>query len=525
MPRPPYRKEDDQAIVPFPLSPISNMEVGPKPVKRKQRVAYKMVAEEMETQAKRHGMTRADFLRTAAATTTALMVLNKIHGYDAWGDNAVLPMKKEHCEDLEGGQERLEKDKFFVVDVQTHHAHAPFAPPQTYCFLRFGSYDANLGRFVRRNEAGVACEDTRQLLSQVNYIKEMLIDSETEVAVVSGLPSGFPLAPAKMAETAGLANEMAASERCLFQAMVDPHPALKGGPTGLNAFQAQVEAGARAVKTYTYNGDLGGGWRLDNPAISYPMLQMATDLGMTLINTHKGLPLAALLQNSPQDVRTLDMAQAIRDWPNLKFCAYHSGFFDKGDHPEGLDAGWHPENEPEIAGRNGNIEFLNMSKTLTRKERKRLYAEIGTTFASLITSDDGPIQAAHFIGQLLKHLGPKNILWGTDSIWWGSPQWVIDAFKALQIPASLRKQYGYPKLTKKAKRRILGLNAAKLYGIKRRDRKNLCTISPDKFQQLQMAQGGHRTNRSLWVYGPRTRREFLALLRRDAMFDALARKV
>jgi hypothetical protein len=40
-----------------------------------------------------------------------------------------------------------------------------------------------------------------------------------------------------------------------------------------------------------------------------------------------------------------------------------------------------------------------------------------------------------------------------------------------------------------------------------------------------MAQGGHRTNRSLWVYGPRTRREFLALLRRDAMFDALARKV
>jgi hypothetical protein len=139
-----------------------------------------------------------------------------------------------------------------------------------------------------------------------------------------------------------------------------------------------------------------------------------------------------------------------------------------------------------------------------------VYAEIGSTFA--ITFAAGPDQAAHLLGQLLKALGPKNVLWGTDSIWWGSPQWLIDAFKTLEIPPAMQEQFGYPPLSKRTKQRILGGNAARLYGIKARAKR--CTIPADRLAAFQAEQGGARAGRSLRFYGPQTRREFFALLRR-----------
>jgi hypothetical protein len=50
-------------------------------------------------------------------------------------------------------------------------------------------------------------------------------------------------------------------------------------------------------------------------------------------------------------------------------------------------------------------------------------------------------------------------------VWYGSPQWQIDAMWRFQIPEDMRKKYGYPELTESAKRKILGLNSAKLFGI------------------------------------------------------------
>jgi hypothetical protein len=51
-------------------------------------------------------------------------------------------------------------------------------------------------------------------------------------------------------------------------------------------------------------------------------------------------------------------------------------------------------------------------------------------------------------------------------VWYGSPQWQIEALWRFQIPESLRRKYAYPELTEKAKRKIIGLNNARLYGIK-----------------------------------------------------------
>ncbi|MDP9465303.1 MAG: amidohydrolase, partial [Actinomycetota bacterium] len=91
-----------------------------------------------------------------------------------------------------------------------------------------------------------------------------------------------------------------------------------------------------------------------------------------------------------------------------------------------------------------------------------VYAELGSTWFNLARSLD---DAAHVLGKLLLHLGPERILWGTDSIWYGSPQGQIDAFRAFAISDQFQERFGYPVLTDETKRLILGDNAVRLYGL------------------------------------------------------------
>ena len=67
--------------------------------------------------------------------------------------------------------------------------------------------------------------------------------------------------------------------------------------------------------------------------------------------------------------------------------------------------------------------------------------------------------------RLLSALGDDNIVWGTDSIWYGPSQPLIDAFRAYEIPEEYCERFGYPRLTAQVKEKILGLNAARIYNI------------------------------------------------------------
>jgi len=482
----PRRPPDDAATVPFPMSPISNGEWCPKPPTPRQRLAERVVAEETAATARRLGLTRGQFLRTAAGTATAFMVLNRLHGAETWGSEAALPVKKVHCEDLAAGRELLDRE-MFVMDVQTHHLDLELTRATEICnALDFSALARSLG-------AAPSDVDCPEKLGQLNFVKEVLVNSQTSIAVLSGVPNGVIFGPDLMFRTRDLVNELAQSERAIMQAMIDPKRQ-PGTPTSVETLERQVrELGARALKVYTYNGN----WRLDDEAVAYPMLEEVSRLGLGLVNVHKGL--ASLFGQDPEYVRATDFPKVVADWPKLRFCAYHSGYFFPGEHPEGLA---------------GISEFVQVVQGMPRKHRRRVYAEIGSTFATTLLIG-GPTEAAHLIGQLLKTVGSSNILWGTDSIWWGSPQFAIDAFKNLQIPESMQEEFGYPALTEKRKERILGLNAAKLYGVKRRDRENLCSVPVDRIQQMQSALGGFRADRSLRTYGPRTRREFLALRQLD----------
>jgi hypothetical protein len=205
-------------------------------------------------------------------------------------------------------------------------------------------------------------------------------------------------------------------------------------------------------------------WRHDDEDVVYPTFELIerhyarlreTKPGFNNICVHKGL---APGPADPERGHPADLPKAARDWPNLNFITYHAciqpAFF------------MHAALEEIRSGRlrNGvpNISWTTEYAELVAPY-PNCYAEIGTTWASSIVTF--PTVAAHIMGQLMKHLGPDRIVFGSDSVWYGSPQWQIDAFWRFQIPEEMRERYGYPEITVADKRKILGLNSARLYGI------------------------------------------------------------
>ena len=136
-----------------------------------------------------------------------------------------------------------------------------------------------------------------------------------------------------------------------------------------------------------------------------------------------------------------------------------------------------------------------------------VYAELGSTWRQAMRD---PNTAAHVIGKLVKHIGENNVLYGSDSIWFGSPQDQIQAFRTFQISEAFQEKYGYAELTPKLRAQIFGLNAAKPYNID--DGEVLKRARHDTIERRR-ADYRENPNPHYLTYGPKTRRAFLANLR------------
>ena len=135
-----------------------------------------------------------------------------------------------------------------------------------------------------------------------------------------------------------------------------------------------------------------------------------------------------------------------------------------------------------------------------------VYAELGSTWRLAMRDPD---TAAHLIGKLMRCCGPKNILWGTDSIWYGSPQDQIQAFRTFQIAPRMREQHGYPEITREMRADIFGRNALKIYPVPPEVLR--VHLKGDKVARAREAYRAERPDPAFATYGPRTRREFLRL--------------
>ena len=119
-----------------------------------------------------------------------------------------------------------------------------------------------------------------------------------------------------------------------------------------------------------------------------------------------------------------------------------------------------------------------------------------------------PDSAAHGLGKLLKHCGESNVLWGTDSVWYGSPQDQIQAFRTFQIAPELRARHGYPEITPQIRAKVFGLNAARVYGISPAEVRKY--MQADRISKQKISYQENPAPHFL-TYGPKTRREFLRL--------------
>ena len=214
--------------------------------------------------------------------------------------------------------------------------------------------------------------------------------------------------------------------RAFFCGGVDP--AYRGVAAALEHLEWQVrDLGAVSVKFY--NGHVDRSWRCDDEKVAYPIYERARELGLRVLQFHKGFPFG--LENI-EDTRPNDLQRAARDFPDLQFVIHHLGvpYF---------------EETVSIAARFPNVHLC-----------------LG---ANLAFTPIAPRRVAEQLGLLLQQVGPDKLLWGSEAGLAGPPRPYLEALMALEIPDDLRVGYGYPQITREDKRKLLGANLARLLGV------------------------------------------------------------
>jgi hypothetical protein len=471
------------ARLPIKLDSTTNGEYAPRPLPERTAHALGRAELEADEHARALGISRRAFLESSCGAASVLLSLNHLYGC-ASGGSFNVPDEAAH--DRGAADEALTGDEL-IFDVQTHHV----AVDREW----WKDERPTLARFLK-STPHASCGESNPLacFDQDHYLKEVFLDSETDIAVLSalwGAPEMNAIHADEMARTRERLAKMEGSPRLLIQGHV------YGKATTPTQNEEQMHAlidtfKVDAWKLYPVWSPDGLGYRLDDEETGARLIETGLKLGKPVFAVHKGLRVPGMDKAA---VDPLDVGPAARAFPEAKLLIYHSGYdSERKEGPydpkatHGVDALIRSVEESGI-GKQGNV-----------------YAELGSVWREVMKD---PEQAAHVIGKLLKHIGEDRILWGTDAIWYGSPQDQITAFRAFEISAEFQERFGYPAITKEAKAKIFGLNAASVYGLDVKEVEKAQAWDPvaqarDAYREAP--QPSHTT------YGPRTRRELLALL-------------
>src|SRR4051794_1057925 len=483
---------------PVPTRMVSNGEYMPAPQTDAQKRVEARVEELADEASERLGISRRQFLCGSGGMAAALLAMNDVYGRFFDVSAAELYEPAAHAR-------AATPDDLFVFDDQLHLVRGSRPSPADLRAIAQGPSSAprvksnpynRRGQRDERGEAwgvwnpalvGLPIDPAYAHITQ--FIKDVYLDSQVTIGLLSNVTAskvqvgGEPPRPPKNAEEAQRGEILTAAQTAAARNFVNEvsgstrmlcHGLLYVGKGNLKFIQEQTDQNepdswkgyniSNAAKVDEDPNSLMRQWRHDDEEVAYPTFELiqknytkqkSSKPGYNNICVHKGLA-----PGPPDPLRGHpgDLPKAARDWPKLNFITYHACIQPSMflyDSLQEVKSGKLREGVPDISW---TTEYAILAAPY-----KNIYAEIGTTWASSVVTF--PTVAAHIMGQLMKFMGPDRILFGSDSVWYGSPQWQIDAFWRFQIPEEMRKKYGYPELTPEAKRNILGLNAATLYAI------------------------------------------------------------
>ena len=473
--------------LPIKLDTTSNGEFAPIPLDSIHVRARALASERATALSKRLGLGRRDFLVSACGAASTLLAFNAAHAA-AGRTGGSFALSAEAVTEPQLAAAELGR-KEWIFDVQGH-----FVNP-TGAWLKKVPAGAKPLSTFEKAQCGLAQRPGERAyldcLGPTEFIKDVFLDSDTDLMVLSFVPStreGEPLTIEEAAATREIVEKMEGSKRLLLHGRVNPNQ-----PGDVEDMDRLAGFGVSAFKTDTQWGPGGQGvWMTDDAGIAF--VEKALKLGIRNICIHKGLPFGP---RSYEHSTCRDIGPIAKRFPDMNFLIYHSGYV--AGEKEG----------PYDPARTDGVDALITSLAEAGVGRNaNVYAELGSTWRFVSTRD--PDSAAHLLGKLFKHVGEDNVLWGTDSIWYGSPQDQIQAFRTFQISEALREAHGYPEITPRLRRKVFGLNAAKAYGIDVAG--HLRASAGDKVSR-QRAAYAERPNPSFATHGPRTRREYANLLK------------
>ena len=478
--------DEQEPTLPIELGPISNGEYLPYPSTPVTREAMRRLRALTDDTAPRLNMSRREFLRSSCGTAAALFVLAACHSESkkargqAPGGTFTVPRTATtdtaHAREVLGGDE-------FVFDVQTHLLD--YGPGQSADFGLAFPY------------AACGESDASQCFGIDHWFREVFVRSDTTMAVISAVPiltDPNPLSIEVMERARAAAKRVCGDDKRVFlHGQVNPNV----GDVQREIDHMRAMAAAHPIaawKVYTHV-PANRGWCLDDGdpnavRCGESFIDAVREIGPPIVCVHKGFG-ANSEYSSP-----VDIGPAAKAHPDITFIVYHSGY-------DGPDEGPYDANDAGH-GINRLIASLDAGGIAPHAN---VYAELGSTWFLAMRD---PTQAAHVLGKLLARVGDDRVLWGTDSIWYGSPQPQIEAFRTFAISAELQDRFHYPELTDAVRRKVFGANAARVYGVDAPVRQK-CNASPEALAELRAALPPPR------AYGPRTIAEATAHIRAHGM--------
>jgi predicted TIM-barrel fold metal-dependent hydrolase len=463
--------ETASADTPIPTQIVSNGEHLPPPQSAIQRRVERRMMELADENGKRLGLDRRKFLRTSCGMAAAFLAMKQIYGADVF---QVEEAEAREPELLRARAQSLNGQ--YIFDVQTHFVRDDFNHKELL----------GLGQFAAQHWNPALKGLTLENYKFPSYVKELYYDSDTTMTLLSGAPFDDPswwlLSNQQIADARNMLNEFAGSRRMLAHTVITPTQ--QGWMDEVDKAIAVYKPDS--WKSYTIGDPLMPGkypWRLDDEKVMYPFYEKAVKAGINTICIHKGI-LPPDYENSWKGLweyaTCWDIGKAAKDWPQMNFVIYHAALRPFTELP---DQAWA---EFEASGR---IKWAtDLAEIPDKYGVSNVYGELGTAFANSAVAH--PKFSAAFIGTLVKGLGVDHVVWGTDTLWYGSPQWQIEAMRRLEIPEDMRKKYGFPALggaNSATKQLIFGGNSARLYNLNLRaaDNRPMPAYSKDRLAQLK----------------------------------------